>query len=76
MSTLPEFSHVGNDVLYILASIVGNIHFPTKNSKVDSNVTILEAFRTGQFNAIDNKNIAGFSDFLLKQILELIFFSK
>ena len=42
---MPEFSHVGNDVLYILAPIVGNIHFPTKNSKVDSNLTTLEALR-------------------------------
>ena len=60
---MPEFSHVGNDVLYILASNVGNIHFPNKNSKVDSNVTTLEAFRTGQFMAIDNGNIVGFLNF-------------
>ena len=67
---MPEFSHVGNGVLYIHASIVDNILFPTKNSKVDRNVTILETFRPGQFIAIDNRNIARFSDFLLKEILE------
>ena len=74
---MPEFSHVGSDVLYILASIVGNIHFPTKNSKVDSNATTLEAFWTGQYIAIDNRNMAEISKFLLKEILEqIIFFFK
>ena len=67
---MSEFSHVGNDVLYIRASIVESILFPTKNSKVDFNVTTLEAFRTGQFIEIDNRNIARFSDFLLKEILK------
>ena len=54
LSIVPKFPHGGNDVLYIIGSIVGNIHFPTKNSKVDSSVTTLEEFRTGQFIAIDN----------------------